>query len=118
MKSRILSAVVVGGLMAVSGTVLADVDPHDGYHRAFFGDSGTGQAQLERSDSMGKAAYGTAATTAFVGPQGGVKVLTSSGLAAWTDVASDSAMGKAAFGSGSADSEAGHIAYHRGFYGD
>lgn len=119
MKAKILyAAVAVSGLMAVGGTVLADVDAHDGYRRAFSGDSGVVQAQAESSASMGKAAYGTAAATPFVGPKGGVIVLTTNGLAGWPDTSSDSAMGKAAFGSGSSDSEAGHIAYHRAFYAD
>lgn len=106
MKAKLLSAAVaLGGLMAVSGTVLADA--HDGYHRAFYGDSGVVQA----SDSMGKAV----ATTSFMGPTGGVVVLTTAGLAPWLDSASaDSATGKAAFGASGPETNG----YHRAFYGD
>jgi len=119
MKARILSAAVaVSGLMAASGTVLAD-DAHNAYQRAFYGDSGMAQAQAENSAPMGKAAYGTAATTQFAGPKGGVVVLTTTGLGQWKDSAiADGAMGKAAFGSGGSGIETGHDGYNRAFRGD
>lgn len=112
MKTKTLSAAIaVSGLMAVSGTVLADAN--DAYRRIFNGDSGGLPMQVE---SMGKAAYGSVTTMPFAGPKGGVLILTESGLALWTATAStESAMGKAAFGSGA---EAGHDRYHRAFYGD
>ena len=91
-------------------------DAHSAYQRAFFGDSG---ATLTETDSTtGKAAYGTAATTPFAGPKGGIVVLTTNGLGAWPSAASESMMGKAAFGSGDSSIETSHNSYHRAFYGD
>lgn len=117
MKARMISAAVaVSGLMAVSGAVLADA--HDGYQRAFYGDSGTVQIQAERSDAMGKAAYGSAMGTPAAGPKGGIIVLTTNGLGRWVDSSSESASGKAAFGTGSSGTETALNNYHRAFYGD
>lgn len=117
MKAKTLSAVVaVSSLMVVSGTVLADA--HQAYQRAFYGDSGVQQAQIESSAAMGKAAYGTPMEKPFAGPKGGVTVLTETGLAQWKDLGSDNAMGRPAFGSGGSGIETAHNGYHRAFYGD
>jgi len=114
MKAKTLSvAIALSGLMAASGTALADA--HGAYQRAFFGDSGT--TLTETGSTMGKAAYGMAAATPFAGPKGGIVVLTTNGLGAWSSGSSDT-MGKAAFGSGGSGIETSHNGYHRAFYGD
>ena len=119
MRAKTFSAAIaVTGLLAVSGTAFAAADAHEAYHRAFYGDAGV-QAPAENG-AMGKAAYGTATSAAFVGPSGGVRVLTTNGIGAWDKSDTDSSMGKAAFGvaAGGTSSTEGQESYHRAFWGD
>ena len=108
MKAKTLSAAIAfTGLVALGGTALAADNAHEGYQRGFYGNYGT-QADM-----------GTVAATAgtpFAGPKGGVRVLTTSGVMAWTEP--DSSMGKAAYGSATASSADGQASYHRAFFGD
>ena len=118
MKATALSAALaISGLMATSGTVLAGgTDPAvatDPYTQFFYNSLPT---RAERSDAMGKAAYGAAETRPFVGPKGGIMVPTGLGTALWSP--GPSSTGMAAFGSGGSNVWTGHDAYHRALTSD
>ena len=116
MRTKTSAVVAFASLLTIGGSAFAANDAHEAYQRAFYGDGGVSLAQYENTGAMGKAAYGTATPSAS--PKGGTMVLTENGLAQWKETASESAMGRPAFGAGGSGIETAHNGYHQAFYGD
>jgi len=75
MKSTLFTTIALAALVAFGGQAYAAKDAHEGYQRGFYGKI----AQEE-------AAAPVAAKVPFTGPQGGTRVLTTTGVQAWNDV--------------------------------
>ena len=115
MKTKNLIAVLaVTSLLPLAGTTFA-ADAHDSYHRSFYGD-GASNYSTQQSDTMGKAAYGSASdTSAWSAHDAYRRSFPGDGGPSYSNPETNS-MGKAAYGSSS--SIDGLAAYRHSFYGD
>ena len=103
MKPTLSTTIVLAALVAFGGQAHAAKDAHEGYQRGFYGKIAQDEAVVGKT-----AAAPVAAKVPFAGPQGGTRVLTTTGVQAWNDVHSCVDTVIASQGASSADGHQGY----------
>lgn len=99
MKSTLSTTIALTILLAFGGQAYAAKDAHEGYQRGVSG-------KIAQDEAVGKAP--AVAKVAFTGPQGGTRVLTTTGVQAWDDVHQRDDKVAASQGASSSDGHEGY----------
>lgn len=102
MKSTLSTTIALAALLAFGGQAHAAKDAHEGYQRGISGKI------VQDEAVVGKTAAPAVAKIPFTGPQGGTRVLTTTGVQAWNDVHSREETGATSQGASSSDGHEGY----------
>lgn len=103
MKSTLSTTIALAALLAFGGQAHAAKDAHEGYQRGISGKVAQDEAAVSKTT-----AEPAAAKVPFTGPQGGTRVLTTTGVQAWNDVHSRDDALAASQGASSSDGHEGY----------
>jgi len=103
MKSTLSTTIALAALVAFGGQAYAAKDAHEGYQRGVSGKIAQDEAAVGKN-----AAAPVAAKVPFTGPQGGTRVLTTTGVQAWDDVPNRVDTVTASQGASSSDGHEGY----------